>query len=477
MSDFEKYLAALMSGDTASLPEPDTNVEKYLAKALGLWDGELPEPKSDADVLLYQLAEKGVGGDDYAITDGRYLFYFRGGCGAVAAILPKCKGLTNAEYMFMNAKLSEEEVALIEKMDFGEVTTANYMFQNSDIVAIDLSRWDTQALVQAHSMFKGCNSLETVSFGNNFGGKLQNIMSMFSSCPRLEEVDLSGLVTAPVQQAQYIFQYCSGLKNIIFGDFKIKSVSMMYAFSGCSALETLDLSSIDTSVATDLSYAFQGCSSLKKLDFSTWDTAKCTSMSQILYGCRALEEIIGFSATNKAGMTITFPTSSSSSRYALKRLTFRTDLDEGQYAIRSAINIGYCNFFRDGMVEMLNTLPDVSGLGLTTAQTTITIKGNPCVSTTVKTTSTSNIEVADYNDFLDRADEYYGALDRTGAQVRLFRDLSGWETLNFEAVDEATFGTCKLVIFNGYTATVPEEEKITDEDRAIATAKGWTLVE
>ena len=60
MSNFEKYLAAFLSGDTTGLPAPKTNVEKYLAKALGIWDGPLPAPLSMVDMYLAMLAVKGA---------------------------------------------------------------------------------------------------------------------------------------------------------------------------------------------------------------------------------------------------------------------------------------------------------------------------------------------------------------------------------------------------------------------------------
>lgn len=118
-------------------------------------------------------------------------------------------------------------------------------------------------------------------------------------------------------------------------------------------------------------------------------------MVRMFDNCTKLEEIIGFSATNTAGVTIAFPVgASASSRMALKRLTFRTDLPDGVYSIRSAINIKYCSFERDGMVEMFNTLPDVSGLGLSSSYTTITITGNPCVTNATLTAEDEAIATA-----------------------------------------------------------------------------------
>lgn len=84
-------------------------------------------------------------------------------------------------------------------------------------------------------------------------------------------------------------------------------------------------------------------------------------------------------------------------------------MPEGKYAIRSEINISYCNMERSGFLEMIDTITDVSSLSLSSSYKKITITGNPCVT---------------------------GSLS----------DGTACETL-------------------------------TDEDRSIATTKGWTLVE
>ena len=179
--------------------------------------------------------------------------------------------------------------------------------------------------------------------------------SMFNGCLNLTNVDVSKWDTSKVTSMQDMFNYCLNLTNV-------------------------DVSKWDTSKVTSMNGMFCNCSKLTRLDVSGWDTSKVTNMGNMLYNCTALTELIGFSATCKAGMTIQFPYGSgSSSRCALKRLTFRTDLPEGVYSIRSAIRISYCDFDRAGMVEMFNTLPDVSGLGLIYSYTTITITGNPCV--------------------------------------------------------------------------------------------------
>jgi surface protein len=169
---------------------------------------------------------------------------------------------------------------------------------------------------------------------------------------------------------------------------------MISVFNQCDKLVALDVSGWDTSKATSMSYMFNGCSSLVSLDLRGWNTDNTTILSAMFTECSSLTEIIGFSATNKVNMNIGFPKGSSSALYALKRLTFRTDLPDGVYSIRSKIDIKYCSFERDGMVEMFNTLPDVSGLGLSSSYTTITITGNPCVTNATLTAEDEAIATA-----------------------------------------------------------------------------------
>ncbi|WP_317391981.1 BspA family leucine-rich repeat surface protein, partial [Slackia piriformis] len=77
------------------------------------------------------------------------------------------------------------------------------------------------------------------------------------------------------------------------------ATDMSGMFSGCSSLESLDLSGWDTSSATDMSGMFSGCSSLSSLDLSSFDTSCVTDMSSMFgmlngpsdVGCSSLESL------------------------------------------------------------------------------------------------------------------------------------------------------------------------------------------
>ena len=65
--------------------------------------------------------------------------------------------------------------------------------------------------------------------------------------------------------------------------------NMNYMFSGCSSLQSLDLSNFDTSNVTNMGSMFNGCSSLQSLDLSNFDTSKVTNM----------DGMFGYSKRNK----------------------------------------------------------------------------------------------------------------------------------------------------------------------------------
>ena len=124
--------------------------------------------------------------------------------------------------------------------------------------------------------------------------------------------------------------------------------------------------------------AFTYCQKVKSVDLTTLDLSNVSSAYYAFSGCNALEEIIGFAAPGDSSMSKPFPIGTSSSHCALRRLVF-ADVPAGKYAVKASFSIAHDSFGQDGMVEMFNSLPDVSKSGLAASKRQITITGNPCV--------------------------------------------------------------------------------------------------
>ena len=285
---------------------------------------------------------------------------------------------------------------------------------------------------------------------------LTSISSMFNSCYELTSLDLSSLDTTNVTSMDGAFNNCVSLAYLNLDGWKTSKVTTMSnMFCGCKRIEDFHVSDWDVSNVGYMANMFDGCLSMKRFDMSKWDTRNVKNMTAIFGGCSGLMEIIGFSAPAINGQRIGFPSGYEDERYALKRLTFRTDVEN---PIRSDIDVSYCSFERAGFVEMFNSLPDISS---SDEIRRINITGNPCVAMPF-----SNWEDIDGyiwgNDLVDKPCLF----EFEGKRY----EMDGEELLRFMGryINDAPFD------FKLLSADV---ELLTDEDRKIARRKGWTFIE
>lgn len=310
-------------------------------------------------------------------------------------------------------------------------------------------------ITNARHLFFGGARLDVMN--ELLGGceKVTSIASMFQMCSDLTSLDLSGLDISESTTMESAFESCSALAELNIEGWdtsKVTNTSRMFYY--CRKLKSVDVADWDVSNVVYMNHMFNGCSSLERIDMSKWDTSKVKSMQGIFLGCESLEEIIGFSAPLAVGTKIGFPSGYDDYRPALKRLTFRTDIEK---PIDADINIEYCSFERSGLVEMFNSLPDISD-GTTRY---ITITGNPCVPRCFETTREIDDYLWEHNlHDTELMFEYEGKR----------YTMEGNDMLNFmnRYSGEEPFD-CKLLFF--------DTELLTDDDRKTAIRKGWKLIE
>ena len=71
----------------------------------------------------------------------------------------------------------------------------------------------------------------------------------------------------------------------------IKVTDMEITFQGCTALQTLDLSSWNTSAVTSMKRTFSECTNLTSVNLSNWNTSLVTNMEYMFYRCNNLTEL------------------------------------------------------------------------------------------------------------------------------------------------------------------------------------------
>ena len=146
---------------------------------------------------------------------------------------------------------------------------------------------------------------------------------MFYNCSSLESLDLSGLDASGATDMFRMFYNCSSLRSLDLSGLDTSNVSnMTFMFDGCSSLESLDLSGLDASRATDMFYMFHNCSSLESLDLSGLDASSATDMRSMFKGCSSLEslDLSGLDASSATNMSYMFSGCSSLSSLDLSGL-------------------------------------------------------------------------------------------------------------------------------------------------------------
>lgn len=302
--------------------------------------------KLDGMSALVDSIQQG-GGENWQITDARYLFYYGARWDIKDKLLPHLTGITNAESML--SYITSGTIDLSE-FDFSKVANATRMFGSSTALT-SVEGINLQSCTVANYLFQNCKGLTNINTSELFGDKnAVSIGNMCSGCTELKSATLVG-----------------------------KFSTFNWVFYGCSKMTSVDLSGAVASNLSNVDSMFNNCSKLLSVDFSTVDLSNVGATTQTFRNCSALTEIIGFAAPKllSVSFTGTFPVGTTANPSALKRLVFRQI--EGGYAVRASFSIAYDSFDRAGMVEMFYSLPDITPLNLAAAYKKITITGNPCV--------------------------------------------------------------------------------------------------
>ena len=152
-------------------------------------------------------------------------------------------------------------------------------------------------------LFSDFREVTSINFNNNFDTSNVTDMSyMFAWCTNIETIDISSFNTSNVIYMQNMFSMYDNnnftvienkLSNIILGDnFDTQNVTnIVQMFAGCENLTQINVENWNTSNINNISSVFAYCSSLINLDLSKWDTSKVTNMDWLFDECNNLEEV------------------------------------------------------------------------------------------------------------------------------------------------------------------------------------------
>ena len=136
------------------------------------------------------------------------------------------------------------------------------------------------------SAVKSVTATSKVSFTGDCSGLFYYY---FSNCT---SIDLDSVNTANATDMSLMFYGCRSLTSLNISSWNTGNVTnMSYMFTSCSSLTSLNISSWSTGNATNMCSMFSECSSLTSLDLSGWNTANVMNMEAMFFDCPDLTTI------------------------------------------------------------------------------------------------------------------------------------------------------------------------------------------
>ena len=232
---------------------------------------------------------------------------------------------------------------------------------------------------------------------------------------RTEVFNVEDFDFSNVTDMSNMFYYCNSLTSLDIGGWDVSNVTNMGSmFDSCTNITSLDLSNFVTSKVTNMGGMFNGCYRLTSLDIGGWNVSNVASMGSMFSNCKSLTslDIGGWNVSNVARMDWMFNFCSNI-----------TSIDLSTWNMNNVTNMNY-------MFNGCKVLTDLNMNGAILPKMNLT---NWYINTCTALTVDSLVSVINALPQLDSGTSY----------------------------------TCQLGADN--------LAKLSDEQKAIATNKGWTL--
>lgn len=196
-------------------------------------------------------------------------------------------------YGLFHNLISLIELKNLETWDTSHITNFNSFFMScSSIESINLTNFSTESATNFYSMFQHTESLATIEFGEKFKTDTVNTMAWMFSNSGIEKIDLSKFNTKNVTDMSHLFNKCINLTTIEFGDkFTTENVtSFDNMFASCSNLTYLDLSNFKISNVTNMYDMFNQDLKLKNIYAQEWSKNHNSNLNSgyMFNNCRSL---------------------------------------------------------------------------------------------------------------------------------------------------------------------------------------------
>ena len=310
-----------------------------------------------------------------------------------------------------------------EETDNGDGTYTTYIRTN------DLDVMPTRYSFSGKTALLSVEKLKVTS-------NVTTMTNMFYDCGNLTSLEgIETWNTSNVTDMSYMFYSCKKLTSLEgIENWNTSNVTNMYiTFYNCSNLTSLDLSGWDTSKVTNMGSMFKNCTGLTNLNVSNFDVSKISSMKEMFYNCNNLTSLEGIENWNTSNVT--------NMTYMFAYCFNLTSLDLSVFVTSNVIYMNGVFCYCTGLTSL-----NVSGWD-TSNVTDMTSMFTGCSNLT-SLDSMTNISVG-------------LALSNTNLDTSSLLDV----------IDNLATVTATKTLKLGTTLLA----KLTEEQIAVATNKGWTV--
>ena len=248
------------------------------------------------------------------------------GCRALkTCIFPTNGGnglLTAVSSMFLDCRSLEQLPTNLERLNVTNVGTFSYMFNMCRrLKSIDLSEWTVEKVTNLGNFASSCYGLEYVNLSGWDVSKVTTANSVFDSCRKLQKLVIDGwsldsattLVSfhsnnhcllesdiltriniSTVTNLSNLYTQCYSLKTVLIGD-NLEGENILTTtasmFNGCWSLEKIHMPNMHFTVPVTIDSMFSECHSLSDLDISAWHIDALRSISSLFNNCNQLKEV------------------------------------------------------------------------------------------------------------------------------------------------------------------------------------------
>lgn len=202
--------------------------------------------------------------DTSNVVDFNHLFYQTTKLNKVIGNLDT-HSATNFSYMFDGTGDIDFTESNADKWDTANVTNMSNTFASSKITDYSfLKDWDTSSVIDLSNTFSNIVA-QSLPIDKWDVSKVENLNQTFKGTTKLDDLSISKWDVSNITDMSGTF-WGSGMKSMDIKNWNTSKVTTFYAmFNSMPNLETLDLSNLDTTSATDVQYMFGGTYKLWKV--------------------------------------------------------------------------------------------------------------------------------------------------------------------------------------------------------------------